>query len=182
MTRRDSIFIHIPKTGGISIKNYLRNYLFLDSLRKSHAPYKDYVATLGSSIVDYYSFAFVRNPWDRLVSSFFFLQEYRNQCDFSFSFFVKSSLKHSRAHNPYYFPQTDFLQPASGISFIGRFEQFARDFEIVCNHLNVDYQELPISNPSNHEHYTHYYDNETRDIVARIYFRDIKSFGYEFGK
>ena len=74
---QDFIFIHIPKTGGTSIKDCLiRNYpkenLFYTDFGY-HAPIGEYVKAIESNpdckpMSEYVIFATVRNPWDRMVS------------------------------------------------------------------------------------------------------------------
>src|SRR5262249_8661811 len=63
------IYVHIPKTGGISIGTSLfvhpigHRRLEVYQLAYSRAEFESYV-----------KFAFVRDPWDRLVSTYFFLK------------------------------------------------------------------------------------------------------------
>ena len=65
------IFIHVPKTGGMSV----RKTLFTKSDLYPHLTIRDYQSLLSEQEVgSYYKFAFVRNPWDRLVSAYSFLR------------------------------------------------------------------------------------------------------------
>lgn len=140
---------------------------------------------------EYLKFTFVRSPWSRTVSSFFHTRKkHRNDLqrflglsgNFSFKEFIVS-LKNLKKLHPHYDDQFSFLinrNKKQCMDFIGKLENFQDDFNIVCDKIGIPRQTLPHKNATKHKHYTEYYDDETREMVAKKYARDIEYFGYEF--
>ena len=79
-------------------------------------------------------------------------------------------------------PQTDWIADSSGeilVDFVGRFERFSQDFSTIYSKLGrrVD---PPHLDPSKHEHYSRYYDEDAAEQVSRWFSKDIENFGYSF--
>ena len=156
-----------------------------------------------------YIFTFVRNPYERLVSRYahlcrrimqisegakmekkpqdtnlkdFFGKNPIKLDQFKFNDFVKFTEINSDSH---WEPQVDkFINQVDSldnIDFIGKYENLQEDFNIVCDKIEIPRQQLPCINKSEHKHYTEYYDDETRQIVAKKCAKDIEYFGYKFG-
>ena len=66
------------------------------------------------------------------------------------------------------------------IDFIGSCESFYDDFSLVKKRLNLPVVGISSANRTKHKHYTEYYDDETKQIVAEKYAKEIKYFGYKF--
>ncbi|HTW82732.1 MAG TPA: sulfotransferase family 2 domain-containing protein [Candidatus Sulfotelmatobacter sp.] len=141
---------------------------------------------------NYFKFAFVRNPWDLVVSTYVYFHEIFKQypetaktaadiafisTNVDFSNYVRA--RPYFASEPGYLP---FITDKRGeliVDFVGRVETVDADMaeigrrigrEIALPHLN----RLPRAN------YREYYTPHTRELVAREFAREIEMFGYEF--
>lgn len=196
------IFIHIPKCGGISIESFFRKnqslYMKWDKVNKiwmQHATAEQIKNLYCQNYEDYFSFTFVRNPWCRAVSDYFWMKRNLNLEDsFKNYLLLKGNFDTQRLRYPHLnkegrgdhiLPQSDFILNSNGeqiVDLIGRFETLQQDFDIVCDKIGIPRKQLPHKNKTNHKHYTKYYDDETRQIVAKKYAKDIEYFGYKFGE
>ena len=69
------------------------------------------------------------------------------------------------------------------MNFIGRFENFDRDFSVVENHIRLSRNLTPHLNATvNKPPLQDVYDGETIEMVASIYAQDIATFGYSFDR
>jgi hypothetical protein len=188
----------MPKCGGISVKRKFRNSKKFcviyghDTRKKSFKYLKDRVDQDFTG----YIFTFTRNPWDRLVSVYFYLKNGnttsgdKKDCNrylAQYSSFEDMVLN----WDDILFNQIHFKEQYKWVcddngelipDFIGRFENLQEDFDIICDKIGIPQQQLPHKNKSKHKHYTEYYDDETKQIVAEKYAKDIEYFGYEFGE
>lgn len=62
------------------------------------------------------------------------------------------------------------------------FENLQEDFGKVCTKLSLPYIKISHMNKTNHKHYTEYYDDETREVIAEKYEKDIEYLRYKFGE
>ncbi len=204
------IFVHVQKSAGISLEAVLqRRFPGVRIWHGRHGHARVGIREIGRARWDdYYSFGFVRNPWDRLVSWYSMIQEAKKKLPF-FKRFSKhpfevelwnhalrtshdfeSFLENSTAvvfdrgcDKSFAYNQIDYLSDESGklaVDFVGRFENLAADTERVFQRLGIPNETLPRLNRSQHTHYSKWYTPKTRDLVAARFAKDIAAFGYQF--
>jgi len=176
------VFLHIPRTGGNSIKSTLgiKGHLH----QRASAFDRDIIR-------NYFSFSFTRNPWDRFVSCYFYLKaggmnekyDARDREKFldkysSFEGFVRNVDFCELFDQQHFKPQSEYLDRE--LSFIGRFEKIDRDFGDVCRKIGVSGGRLPKKNSSRRQSYRGYYNSRTKSIIAEKYKDDIERFCYSF--
>ena len=134
----------------------------------------------------YFKFAFVRNPWERLVSEYEFLLERpahgrhsRVKALGGFKQFIHMQIPRKDAY------QVNMLCNRKGellMDFVGKLENLQSDWKTVCARAGLPYQALPHKNITQRSQYQGYYDNESIQLVARHWSREIELFDYSFEK
>lgn len=181
------LFVHIPKTGGTSISTalfgkdaghpYLYQFYFAN---------KNYTKA-------FYKFCVVRNPYDRLVSTYFhFTTNTINPIikklwdNFKINSFEELVLK---MEDPVF-----FIKLTSIIHFVPQHEMISykdlqmdrifkfENFDNVEQELNAHLKDTQISlkklNSSKRTSYQDYYNPKTKAIVYKVYKRDFELFDY----
>jgi hypothetical protein len=196
-------FVHIPKCGGQTVERVFGPDDSCDLFGvdgdvelSNLTAHEIRERVVGRGIDDYLTFAFVRNPWDRLVSEYF----YRLKCgsfpylDYplsppsDFDMFVQlvtavdlRTRTHVAANHLY--PQTDFICDRTDrfqVDFVGRFESFERDLRVIASARGVRLGDVPRINATSHGPYRDYYTAATAEAVGKLYARDREVLGYAF--
>jgi chondroitin 4-sulfotransferase 11 len=177
------IFIHIPRTGGTSITKCVVG----EPTRSAHGMsfFKERYRK------EYFVFCFVRNPFDRLVSSFHHAkrmsagksrirQFVHENPQMPFSEFVLRYLTPELIAAEGHFRPQAFWTNAASPDFIGRFERFTDDFDKISGRLKLK-TELGRKNFTGREaDYRAYYTDQAVEKVAEFYREDLDLFKYDF--
>ena len=204
------IYVHIPKSAGNSIEYALghdRNRK--DILDINEKTYTDISHNTAAKIKkhhtneeqwnNYFKFAIVRNPFDRIVSSYNFLckitktSNLRDSVPFKDFVFRKGIFKNDfhpsiiiKKNNKYrqIMPSHQYVYDENNnllVDYVGKFENLKEEWDFICKQLKVEL-ELGHYNKCNrdNEHYRDYYDEETKVFVTEACKKDLEIFGYEF--
>lgn len=210
-TGRNYVFIHIPKTGGTSMALALEDRAMKDDLMLGdtpkakrrrrrlrdakargrlwkHATMRDIDGLVPDEVLRaLFAFTLVRNPWDRVVSYYHWLQKQ----DFphpsvglskklSFTEFVA----HPRIQSGFRgTPAARYMRRADGVeqcqAYI-RLEHFEEDAAPLFDHLGFSLV-LPRANQSDRSgDYRAFYDDAAAEAIAACCAEDIARFGYRF--
>ena len=173
--------MHIPKCAGSSINQQLE----LKSIGFSgHAP-----MSYHSEYSNYFSFTFIRNPYDRIVSAYKYFRKLKeghrwykrnkiisdaaNQMDFKefvnhipdFMKLMKreeGSFESGIHFQPFYY----FLDEP--VEYIGRFENIQHDYFNIRSRINLSLKNLPKTNSTNNSNYRELYIEQTKNTVYNI--------------
>jgi len=207
------IFIHVPKCAGTYIEKELGMFQnkkclfgpdgkgdFLQHMTLKqltvHSNYKD---------GDYFTFAFVRNPYTRLISDYRWCKGWfkhkwviDNSTEIGFKTFndyikvlkAHHEIVNAEVHNgntykarnvwSHFKPAYEFVYDDKGnliVDFLGKVENFHEDYSYVLNQLGKPVKENNGTGPKSYR-LQDYYTDESFETVNNIFHKDFELFGY----
>ena len=211
------IFIHIPKNAGMTIRHspYLKdkilvagaslhkNTLYTKQLGDTMASFGDHHGNEHSRWRDlnpdytrkYKAFAIIRNPWDRVVSRYFFAKkviEVEKKVPASYadvtSFEAFLEERHKWGHKDFmwhravrgWYPAVDHVTDLQGdlVCDIISYENYNQD---LCDYFNLtEMSRARNVTALNSGSYMDMYTSQTIQIIGDWYKKDIDTFGYDF--
>lgn len=186
----NSVFIHNPKTGGLTIQEALRLEVYRfphrvqgfkqkGNITFGHLDYKKLVAN-GHVSKEFdqsaFKYGFVRNPYDRAVSHYFYVKDHHPDIlpkDMGFEDFTQNVGQYDKTFKHQY----RYLEGIK-LDLIGRFERLEEDIREIARVIGVEVGTIPVLNRSKHKPYTEYYTKKSRKNIYEYYKKDFKLYGY----
>ena len=196
----DFLYIHVPRTGGTSIREALNPF----STRPSKSRFNKVISGLGlrpwahrhfpvhpsfesaRSILpgtvfsSLFKFSFVRNPWARLASDYVYKRENRDHrrhaetCRLGgFEAWLRQEAGRKRS--------SQLAMLGQDIDFLGRFENLQLDFETVCSRLGLgaSLEHLNSAQKTPWE-WRELYNSTCQQLVFDYWGKEIEDFDYAF--
>ena len=215
-------YFHVPKTAGRSITSALALTLPASEAATLHRgrsirypghitpssfcdKWDDDDGEAGNALMGRFTFTFVRNPWDRARSLYYWiafsrpLERWRpfrgNWQSMGFNEWVLrdgfqefiTTLTRPRPSDDYAMPwplhQHSYVNYCGGeLDYVGRYENLHNDFSFVCTQLGL---RADLKHKNNNKKavavsYQEEYSDAARDKIADIFVKDIELFGYTF--
>ena len=208
---RRYIFVHIPKTGGTAMAFALEARAKADDIMIGDTPKAvkrrsrvKNIKTAGrlwkhstladaeglitrADMADLFTFTLVRNPWDRMVSYYYWLQTQTFSHpavilakSTTFTGFINAGQTAVALRaNPYWNYMADSAGKVHADLYI-RLEHLAEDMEPLTKHLGFNL-DIPIANQSARPRdWRGCYSDGDAELVAKLCAQDIAAHGYEF--
>jgi hypothetical protein len=183
------MFFHVPKTGGTTIQDIIKDaelpiiiVQHQNPIFMQHYWNQQFKVRYPDLKTQTFKFAFVRNPWDRAVS--WYLREGETTkphiSKSSFEDWLRGWKAWSWDQRALY--HYTHVYDRKFINFTGRFENFEDDLRKVFAKMEFECPEvIPKKNAtSKRGHYRDYHTDKTKDLIWKYWRKDCEFFGYEY--
>lgn len=192
------VYIAVPKTATSSMHSALGEHTGHPEPAEHHMAYEKALERY-PHIENYFSFGFVRNPWAKMVSTYYdftlhrgrqysakvrmehpLLSEFADFEDFCIN------LKNSDwCMDIFFVPQTWLVTDENDtpLDFIGRYENLEEDFRFVCEKIgfgNRNLEKYNVGKHNNKDYRAHFKSDKAIHAIGDLFASDVRMFGYEF--
>lgn len=200
------LFVHINKSGGgIFTTNMNNPQNGMATLWGVHRSLEDMLNRTYIPPENLYIFTTIRNPWDRMLSMYLYYYKNFNvskeffsgdpTIDNSFTNWIKyiysDKFDRNSIHSgvnmfKYCFSnQLNWIKNKNGelmkVDKILRFENLKTELKsFLTDVLQLNHVNTSMIHPTNHTHYSDYYDDESKKLIEMHYKDDIEYFNYSF--
>ena len=188
------LFLHIPRTGGSIIENKLKETYTMkffgpdtSGLSLQHYTANELIKK-NVDIDKMFSFTFVRNPFDKILSTYLFWSIDHTKSFDDYIDMVKNVVENKLYYKipainnnglPQFKPQVELLENLK-CDFVGKFENYENDIKILSkmhpkltclSEINIKKREVD---------YKQHYSERNRNIIEELYKNDLIKFKYTF--
>tara|TARA_X000001036_G_scaffold440125_1_gene494672 strand:- start:9970 stop:10554 length:585 start_codon:yes stop_codon:yes gene_type:complete len=184
------IFVHLTKTAGTSVDYTLKHLAEIpkEKHKVKHETILQLLKQCKKDPAEYFKFTTVRNPFDRLVSNYFYRVERLKDpkiidTNMSFSEWVTGEKGYSFKDTMVKRTMHSWISDDKGnllMDYIIRFENLQDGFSEVCNKLGLPNYKLPHTFKTNHKNYKKYYSPTAIECINEYYKKDLESFNYSY--
>lgn len=177
---QQAVFVGVPRAASKAVSQWLERSLRpqggalhpAEALHCYHASIPEAVAAYGLPLYAYWSFAVVRNPFERLVS-------HCAMFDADFAANPRHSLYNALTSPPtrWTMSQHDLLD---GVANVFRFEQLDAAVATIADRLGISTATFQQEHQSEHGPYRGYYTPDLRELVELRYAADLLVYNYGF--
>jgi chondroitin 4-sulfotransferase 11 len=204
--KKKFIFFHLYKCGGNSFRELLNevapNCVELQGGHGLPSDLKHHFDKTRSleEFDEFYKFTIVRNPFDFMVSTYFYAKSYsnhfmhdevtsRNMTMKEFiPYYMNVRIQHTKTR-PFGSNKVvtikDWLHDEDKkpiMDFIGKLETIDTDLEVIFNELEIPLSQMPIKNvnPNRVKNYRQYYTPESKAMIEKYFAWELNEFEYKY--
>jgi len=174
------VFIHVPRTGGTSIREMLgvsKRCATGDVIFSTHATCNDFMTFAKAQGEEYFKFGFIRNPWERVYSIFCkHVKKSKVYTSKGFKYWLFDIHLRNDKHRKQ--PAFHYLK---GVDYIARYEDFDNEWKYLLERIEMPIGKLPhINKCRDGKPYQDIYDDKMRQFVIKHHQADIVYGNYKF--
>jgi hypothetical protein len=185
---KKTVFIHISKAGGTSVRDWLKENLTTEKVAQKHCK----IDTVKQKNLEFdLHFTVIRNPFARVHSWYWYHAQgltnnninnkqahWKVAVENGFNWWIKNNTRNGSIKESIWWTQKSFID-TNLPHIICKLENINKDFKKIQEYLDC-FESLPLKNTSNHNHYRQDFTLETQKIIEEHFKEDLEYFNYDF--